>query len=448
MAMLAALGTAGVWRLPPEILLPLARAQAGLNACGVFVTIERQQDGKSKVHGCMGHYSLKHMPPEDLLEAVPRKARSAAFEDQRASGFPRSLLQDATARLQVSVLLRPLVQLRPESGRPLEGGSAFSPQHSGVLVFGKNGATATYLPGVFPEETSWEEVRDSLLQKASISEQASDSWFFSYATLTQSCPLTRPYDGPYGRAVVGLYASWCSRFFVGDVPPYSVSEQGKVEYIASEKVRNSAVSATLVHLSVTGSVRNRAKAYLRALRADRETTAQALAVGGSFSPAHCLNNTHMLLSAEPNFELPQLLHACQEACEDVSVQCALPQHPFRQRVLRLESPTDLFFMNHAVKALCWSGSAPLFRELGAIFLACANELSGLDDTNLLAVAFECGCFLSVFLPEDENLAVRLTEIFALLMPRFNLQIGLFAFRNGDCRVDITDHVVRALQRSA
>jgi AMMECR1 domain-containing protein len=497
--MLASVAVASVRDLP-QITAARAEAQAPPTAFGVFVTITRRRAGRREVHGCIGSYKTNgdSMPASDVVAKTMDAARSAAFDDERGARFEGPLRRDPSARVSTSVMKLPLVPLAFQDGRGGAGGEeAFDNGRTGVLVVGADGSTATFLPKVFPSSRPWTDIRTDLLAKANLSAGRSGKAvlsLYSYETLEVKAPLSRPYAGAYGDAVVSRYAAFVSGAgaFRNGLPPFRVSKEGVVGYDASEQIRNGAVCATLAKLTLPGNVARDVSAYLGALAAANPatTTLQAVAVAGVLPRERCAELLRRLPGAEPDFELPQLLHAYHQTCGDgvggvagaTGALLPLPEAykgQVRALVARVPSstrPDDLFFLNHAVKVAFQRPRPGAGVRAALAFLTCSAPLSRATETNLLAVAFESGCFLlqaaSLSPQLSHALGVRTSHVFALLMRRYDARLGLFAFlggvnrssrdydsgvrwnsgsvgstessRYGDYRVDITDHVVHGL----
>jgi AMMECR1 domain-containing protein len=294
--MLASVAVASVRDLP-QITAARAEAQAPPTAFGVFVTITRRRAGRREVHGCIGSYKTNgdSMPASDVVAKTMDAARSAAFDDERGARFEGPLRRDPSARVSTSVMKLPLVPLAFQDGRGGAGGEeAFDNGRTGVLVVGADGSTATFLPKVFPSSRPWTDIRTDLLAKANLSAGRSGKAvlsLYSYETLEVKAPLSRPYAGAYGDAVVSRYAAFVSGAgaFRNGLPPFRVSKEGVVGYDASEQIRNGAVCATLAKLTLPGNVARDVSAYLGALAAANPatTTLQAVAVAGVLPRERC-----------------------------------------------------------------------------------------------------------------------------------------------------------------
>ena len=138
------------WEAPPSLVANLAKFLKQPRAC--FVTLTK--DGQ--LRGCIGSI----FPEEPLAEAVIRRARSAATEDQRfARVKPEEL---AKLEVEVSVLTFPK---RLKYATPEELLDKLRPNVEGV-VLSMGGRQAVYLPQV------WEQIPDKVQFLSHLAEKA------------------------------------------------------------------------------------------------------------------------------------------------------------------------------------------------------------------------------------------------------------------------------------
>lgn len=64
-----------------------------------------------------------------------------------------------------------------------------------------------------------------------------------------------------------------------------------------------------------------------------------------------------------------------------------------------------------------------------------------EETNYLAVTFECLASLFAYDDQSIDVGVFIEKLTGALIKRYNREYGLFEFKNGDMRFDITGHVI-------
>lgn len=147
---------------------------------GVFTTIHRSpeqalKDWPQDIHGCLGYYQINPMKPMTARETLSQIAGLVVgtnTTDDRRNYFKRPVEQDSGARIEVSIMHGVLMPINPSTGQITRLRSGFDNKKFGLVVISpKSSYTATYLPGVFPSTTSWQELTKSLLAKAGISRQ-------------------------------------------------------------------------------------------------------------------------------------------------------------------------------------------------------------------------------------------------------------------------------------
>lgn len=144
---------------------------------GVFTTIHRSANQKLKtwpedIHGCIGHYQInpfKPMTVREVLKQIAELITSTANNDDRRNYFLRPLPQDADARIEISIMCSPLLPINSNTGLIQKLNKKFNNHEFGLIVLDRQtGQSATYLPGVFPSTTKWQELTKQLSGKAGI----------------------------------------------------------------------------------------------------------------------------------------------------------------------------------------------------------------------------------------------------------------------------------------
>jgi uncharacterized protein (TIGR00296 family) len=123
---------------------PASTPEQLFERCGVFVTINRLEDGEKKLRGCIGY----PYPTSPLVEAVIDSAVNAATRDPRF--YPLVLGELAQVVFEVSVLTPPETV---EVGNPKEYLGKIKVGEDGLIVE-KGGYKGLLLPQV-PVEWEW-----------------------------------------------------------------------------------------------------------------------------------------------------------------------------------------------------------------------------------------------------------------------------------------------------
>lgn len=156
------------------------------NTFGVFVTIHRSLEQTlpswpEDIHGCIGYWDPQYaaMSRLSLFEKMLDVGHSAMWSDSRRNYFA-AIETDPYSRISIQWMLLPITPIAANSS------SLYNSVTDGLIVQSHNGSRATYLPNVFPGK-SWEEIKESLIQKAGISGGTTE--FYSYKTREMSMTL-------------------------------------------------------------------------------------------------------------------------------------------------------------------------------------------------------------------------------------------------------------------
>ena len=155
-----------------------------LNAFGVFATIRRSKLHKlpnypEDIHGCIGYWSSDYsiIKPQNFFTHLFDVSNSALTKDNRRTYFP-PITRDPEATIEIDFMLLPKYSIDSRSGMISVDSSIgasigasnnlipFNNSIYGLIVEGSNNTRATYLPHVFPSNTSWNELKKSLISKA------------------------------------------------------------------------------------------------------------------------------------------------------------------------------------------------------------------------------------------------------------------------------------------
>lgn len=197
----------------PEILTSLLDPS---NYFGLFVTITRSSPDRRKhsVHGCHGYWTERFAPFEsvdDLLIHLREIAFSSAYFDSRKLQFRKPLEKKAASSYcEINLLKTRFTNIDKNTGLIKSTNNHFDNLKNGILVVPQSrGHTATFLPEVFDESTSWVTIRDQLLSKGSVPEDDNNYELFSYETTSYKKSIFDLLNCPYLRnfiAQIGISA--------------------------------------------------------------------------------------------------------------------------------------------------------------------------------------------------------------------------------------------------
>jgi hypothetical protein len=399
---------------------------------GVFAGVTRSANHTlpswpTNIHGSIGYWGedFTRVSPQALCNHTFRVAADSVFHDDRRSYFPE-LMTDVDAVLDIKFMRLPVREVDAVTGTFVDDGSAFSNNTWGLIVQNKN-HRATYLPGVYMD-TAWDIIKASVQSKAKVT-RGENSRFIAYRTKRVSATLRQVYaylliNNPLqvvktlGRHFV-TFTNACKHV------PYLVTSDKRVMYDESQDVRNIASLLDIQQLAelVPGTTK-RFESDIQHYIIKYMTNPAKLRQASTFLltllqhkkklPILQAKITSRLISnlslMEPEFELGEALVALQMQA-------------------RMRRPRSIFELN-------WQAQASQHAELKQQLRAFISEFTRATETNFLAVAFEAACAL--------RMSDLVPVLFSDLARRYDLEHGLFMFKDGSARIDIAGHVHRGL----
>ena len=154
------------------------------NAFGVFCTIRRSQKLPTypeDIHGCIGYWSPDYsiVSPAKLLQHLIDVGRSAMYKDERRTYFS-PIETDSNATIEIDFMLLPTIPINPVTGL-LENGDQFANSKYGLIVSdNSNMSRATFLPHVFPDTISWQDIKGKVISKAGANTSNTNNKFLAY----------------------------------------------------------------------------------------------------------------------------------------------------------------------------------------------------------------------------------------------------------------------------
>lgn len=412
---------------------------------GVFVTVERHHTINSfpyDVHGCIGYWDKGYQPltNHEIISHLEHVSFSATWEDERRLSFP-SLYSDLLSTFTISYMKLPIYPVNPVNGM-LPNQTIFDNNKYG-LIFQSKGATSTYLPEVF-ENATWNSIKKSLIHKAgNINRTNRGASFFAYQTISETSTIFHHLVTPFYHFILSSY---------GQFIPYSVAAN-KIVVDKTEEVRNIATIYDILQLrrygfdlaSILPTIRKNIE-YYNKKKISRQASIFLILCNNEFNfPID--HYVQIILSSldhmEPKFELGEALYTL--SILSVKNPAYLPyitsmmdriSHHQREKNIKLVQKDDIFRLNWLSKTCYYHKNHPLFlsckKQLTSWF---TNHYSNELETNYLAVFYEA--ISSVY---DHSFAEALEKVFIDLHKR-RTKDGLFSFKNGDCRLDITGHIL-------
>ena len=438
---------------------------------GVFVTVRRSVakiTWPHDVHGCIGYWcpDFCAMTSAALWRKAFSVGYSAMYDDDRRMFFD-DIRGDADARIVVSFMQLPVVTIDSDTGTLRNTAkTTFNNQDFGVIV-DESPRHATYLPGVFPPDASWHDIRDSVVKKAtrrsSSSATPTTARFYAYRTVTRSVALSELlYSNETTRTLAGAFCRVLLKgYTVTGFVPYTRTQNGTFSVNAASDVRN-------VSTIVAGSNFNRTVFKSKALdgflrhdvalfrRRSNTLSEQALAfLFPELTPTErrpaCVRLASRVPRAELVFERGELIKAAATYCQ----YSGDDDGDGDGKTLLMHRIKDIFQWNwdsqalSARRALRGKTRASYARWVLQWFSQAAVQAR---ETNELAVFLEgvkCYIFADnvehVDSDTDTDVTLRNAALHAFLEAMTRFGDGLFVFRHGKgARFDISVHVLNGL----
>ena len=411
---------------------------------GFFITVHRSQPlsvWPHDIHGCIGYWEDKRMSKSAIIGKIPGIAHSSFFTDSRVQYHAVPLLEDPDARIEISFMQLPLT---PISGKR----KTFDNEKYGLIVDSNEGR-ATYLPKVFKTK-NWAEISASLLQKARVK----TGKFFQYKTSVVEGKLRTIFNRQYLDWVAQEYLFFMEVNY-GDFVPYMV-EFGQVKTDKTENVRNCATLCELLEFPVSKNLEAKIRRDIKyyAAKSNNRNMQQANAflimamakIGGKVTQTItdiCDELYKNLDGMDAQFQLGETLIALHRVCPRIK-ELAHWQKWMEKRLEGLDGRVDnIFEYNWQAKYLFAIRKDILANRHAEELLSrlIGMKITADMETNYLAVYFEAMMSLWGILGGD--ILANILPVWIFLLRRW--KGGLFYFKNGTARIDITGHVINGLQ---
>ena len=377
------------WLKVMGIIAPLEKfRQTPPNCFGIFVT---WYNG-TIVHGCVGKYNLNFKRFYSDQNTIPNLSLDSAFQDSRKT--TNTPWNEKNMMCEVSFMIGP-VKIKPGN-----------PDKTGIVVVNGD-KTATFLPNVFSNNTSWNYIKKQLLIKANLE----NGNFYYYKTKTIKITYS---IGLYNIGI--LYAKNLLKIPIKFNDPY-------------DNVRNASFVVDLLNYNKKFKLLSSTKVFMLQNLLDKfkknNLGGQVNAFLALGEINTCARLRQYLPKAEKVFELGQISLALIKKCKNNSGI---------KIILNQSNTSDIFQANWYFQALHAANMLTKKHELIAFqILQTVNEQS---ETNYIAVGIELAS-------QFKNLQLECIRLLRLISYRVSTNY-LFAFKNGETRVDITTHVINGL----
>jgi AMMECR1 domain-containing protein len=470
------------------------KSQIPANSFGVFVTIKRSDKQKLNeypfdIHGCIGYWNsnYKIIDKQTLIEKTFSVGNSAFYNDSRRNYFNSNAESDLDTKIIITFMLTPVYSISDGMMLIENKLTSFDNEIYGLIVEDKiSGNRATYLPKVFSDK-SWDYIKSSLEKKAGISESKyllQRIEFYAYETIIIQKTLQNIYkkDGGYidnSDIIKTNFGKFLNNYYKKfEFIPYQVI-QNQIIIDKNQYVRNIATLTDCLNLvqnlndETKEFIKKNLDYYIEIYLKNNKLLRQAsgfLALGlnkldqenktNIYSKLinKIINNLYVEVendNLEFVFELGEVLMA-------LSILEPRPEILDRQ-ILKLKSIIDnsnginnIFQINWICKFIQAFGTSQfidsgLFEIIYNQVLIIIPKINSLYETNYLAVSLECiTCLYLYILDKEVNIdsdffLSNISRIFDILQTRYNNEYGLYEFTDGTMRVDITGHILNALE---
>jgi AMMECR1 domain-containing protein len=438
---------------------------------GVFSTVMRSQRLKKwpeDIHGCIGYWDddYQNLSHKTIIKKIIQVSNDATHRDSRKNYFKNPIYLDLNSEYELTFMLNPIHLINNESGFIKDLNKQFDNSLYGLIVQDKSNSRyrATYLPKVF-EDISWNEIKDSLINKAGISND--NIVFYAYDTVIYQKKIIDYLIEPMINHINDYYKDHPIQAI-----PYSITKSLKVISDDSQDVRNMGLISDIVLLKTRGFkfddivekvIKANLNEYIKKFNSDPNEYRQASAF--LLLALHNYNNKEYesdikiiskylyenLDNLEQNFEYGEVLMALTYA-NPIQEILSKHQNIMYERLNKIDLKDDsIFGFNWQAQFLHALHIQKIITKslnnhsimLSKLILKSIKNYDILTETNYLAVGYEALTALYNMIDDDNNLIKSISDLFILLENKKN-EIGLYKFNDGSCRLDITGHVVNGI----
>ena len=413
------------------------------NLFGIFATVLRPG-----IHGCIGNWNLAGMSRDKIIEDGFSVSHSAFWTDPRRSGFEIPIEKDPNAVLEISFMKKPFYKIAADGTFSVDGKSVrFNNSKYGIIVesFGKG--RATFLPAVFPG-ADFEQIKTDILQKAGLSISDPGVVFYAYECVLEKTPISTIFDCYDMVKTISKFVGIIKANFV----PYMVNSAGKIFHDDTEHVRNATTVWDYVYFADLLGINVPRQKIQKYIDTHLDTNNHARiylyrtmkAFGSEIQVEDLYSNVEKGQITDREFELPQTL-VCLAAIEP---RASILRKQFDNLLRDVETTSSIFFVNWVCVLFAELVSGDILNKdvskiWGVLFERITRFVDAFDckntETNEFAVALEA--LSALYSVRYDNSVRKWLFYLFICVERRKTDAGLYAFLNGDCRIDITGHVL-------
>ena len=438
---------------------------------GVFVTARRtheyyeQYKRKIKTHGCQGYWKndYSELPKEKILFKLQDVAyTTTSNKDRRKTRFKKPIQQDAGANYEINFMMQPIFDIDTQTAK-MSNDDKFNNTDYGLIFVSNDGKRSTYLPRTWVKKT-WTEIKSMLKKKSG---STSGGKFYAYKTISYKGNVTNILKQDYLKFLTNEFTTYINNNY-DDFVPYQIDSNNNITRDKHKNIRNIMSIDTILKFQsylypdVISNIKDNLNYYQNEFNKNKRLMRQASSFLSLASSKAEINEDGVeeicnylycqIPDLEPRFELGEVLISLNEISPRIDTLLFAERKMYNSLIENnIKIIGDDIFQYNWQSQYLYS----LYKEHDKVFLDHAKILfrrmnyivSGYNDKteiNYLAVAIEGMSSLLPFITEQETktrLQNDMFYLFYLLQKRY--KNGLYFFKNGNARIDITSHIINS-----
>ena len=437
---------------------------------GVFVTARRtheyyrQYKRKIKTHGCQGYWKndYSELPKETILFKLQEVSlATTSNKDKRKTRFKKPIQQDAGANYEVNFMMKPIFNIDVRTAK-MDNGDTFNNVDYGLIFVSQSGKRSTYLPRTWVKKT-WKEIKQMLMKKSGVDERATGK-FYAYKTISYNGGVLGLLHTDYLNFLIGEYSDYINNNYK-DFIPYQTNLNNSKVIDKDKDIRNlMSIDSILkfqsyLHPNVISNINDNLEYYKDKFNKNKKSMRQASSflllalnkLGDEEAVEYiCKYLYEEIPKLEHRFERGEVLLSLCETWGGLDILSEEERRMYNDIVEKIEVTTDDIFQYnwHAqyLNSLYKKHNVILQDHADLLFHRMSNIINSFvnPDTNYLAVSLEglASLYPLIQNPEDKKrLTNDMFHMFYRIQKRY--KNGLYFFKNGTARIDITSHAMNA-----
>lgn len=429
---------------------------------GVFVSIKRNHKLKNypvDIHGCIGYMNSQFtkLTKKELYDHCLDVSVSALSKDSRKNYFPTPLLTDSNSMIEISWMKLPIIHSQNNMNHTDYG-----------LIVKKNNNLTTYLPNVFHGKKIGE-IKKDLLRKASLTNNK-DIEYYCYTIMNQSKTLYQCLYNHLQHTYLKDVEMNINEYYSSHSSIFYNYMNGKYQIEQSQFIRNLASIKTLYSLQLSDKTKEKMQnevKYILNLNSNSSLSFQeSIALFDIFhflkinlkdtlfnkiitNPISQLNKI-----TDISFTLGQYGILCSKICNKKLHQEIYNKISKKYSNSEIKSTNnsiiDIFKLNWKIQfqysffEYSKNDLLESIKQLKIYYNLNKNNFQNME-TNYLAVLFEATCHLFYENKKDIDLQdILFNTLMYLFQNRLQNDI-YFEFKNKECRLDITCHILNGIR---